>query len=72
VQWDIAGDQPSEEALKLFSAAPGGIPTQTAFSQDRRWEPDTDRKNGCIHSAENAYSKDGGLAVLTGNIALEW
>ncbi|MGB0865546.1 MAG: dihydroxy-acid dehydratase [Granulosicoccaceae bacterium] len=69
--WDIAGDNPSEEALKLYSAAPGGIPTQTAFSQDRRWEPDTDRANGCIHSMENAYSKDGGLAVLSGNIALE-
>ena len=70
-KWDIACENPSEEAMKLFSAAPGGIPTQTAFSQDRRWEPDNDRVNGCIHSIENAYSKDGGLAVLTGNIALD-
>jgi len=70
-KWDIASDNPSEEAMKLFSAAPGGIPTQTAFSQERRWKPDTDRVNGCIHSIENAYSKDGGLAVLTGNIALD-
>ena len=70
-KWDIACENPSEEAMKLFSAAPGGIPTQTAFSQDRRWEPDQDRVNGCIHSIENAYSKDGGLAVLTGNIALD-
>jgi dihydroxy-acid dehydratase len=46
------------------------VPTQTAFSQDRRWdELDLDRENGVIRSAEHAFSKDGGLAVLFGNIA---
>src|SRR6201995_665121 len=53
-------------------AAPGGVPTQVAFSQDRRFEElDLDRTSGCIRSAEHAYSKDGGLAVLTGNIAVD-
>jgi len=60
-----------EQVRRMFSAAPGGVPTQQAFSQDRRWELDLDRENGCIHSKENAYSQDGGLAVLSGNIALD-
>jgi hypothetical protein len=56
----------------IFLAAPGGVPTQVAFSQNRRWdELDTDREKGVIRSAEHAFSKDGGLAVLFGNIALE-
>jgi dihydroxy-acid dehydratase len=67
-RWDIAR-APSDKVLELYSAAPGGVPTQTAFSQDRRWEPDADRENGVIRSAEHAFSKDGGLAVLYGNIA---
>jgi dihydroxy-acid dehydratase len=55
---------------EFFRAAPGGIPTQTAFSQDRRYpELDLDRTNGCIRNKANAYSQDGGLAVLYGNIA---
>ena len=55
-----------------FRAAPGGVPTQTAFSQDRRFAKlDDDRVNGCIHDIEHAYSKDGGLAVLYGNLALD-
>jgi len=55
---------------KMFTAGPAGIPTQTAFSQDTRWDSlDDDRENGCIRNYENAYSKDGGLAVLYGNIA---
>tara|TARA_R110002073_G_scaffold68403_1_gene169991 strand:- start:109525 stop:111333 length:1809 start_codon:yes stop_codon:yes gene_type:complete len=59
-----------EAVLKMFRAGPAGIPTQTAFSQDTRWETlDNDRENGCIRSKENAYSQDGGLAVLYGNIA---
>ena len=63
----ITGD---EEVKHMFTAGPAGIPTQTAFSQDTRWpELDTDRENGCIRSVEHAYSKDGGLAVLFGNIA---
>lgn len=68
--WDIKR-KPSAEVLKFFQAGPAGIPTQTAFSQDTRWPSvDDDRANGCIRSLDNAYSKDGGLAVLYGNIAL--
>ena len=68
-QWDISRtDAPSVH--EFFKAAPGGVPTQVAFSQDRRWDSlDLDRENGVIRSAEHAFSKDGGLAVLTGNIA---
>ncbi len=55
---------------KLFSAAPGGVPTQVAFSQENRFASlDTDRSSGCIRDLEHAYSKDGGLAVLYGNLA---
>ncbi|MGE0080268.1 MAG: dihydroxy-acid dehydratase [Thiohalomonadaceae bacterium] len=62
-----------DEAVKTFyRAAPGNVPTQTAFSQDKRWpELDLDRAGGCIRDLEHAYSKDGGLAVLYGNIALD-
>ncbi len=68
--WDIKRN-PSAEVLKFFQAGPAGIPTQTAFSQDTRWPSvDDDRANGCIRSLDNAYSQDGGLAVLYGNIAL--
>jgi dihydroxy-acid dehydratase len=57
---------------EFYSAAPGGVPTQTAFSQSRRWDSlDTDRQNGVIRSKEHAFSQDGGLAVLSGNIALD-
>ena len=67
--WDICLTN-NPLVQKFYMAAPGGVPTQTAFSQDRRWdELDTDRQNGVIRSAENAFSKDGGLAVLYGNIA---
>ena len=55
---------------EFFRAGPAGIRTQTAFSQSCRYpELDTDRKSGCIRSQENAYSRDGGLAVLYGNLA---
>jgi len=67
-KWDIAVSE-DEEAKLRFSAAPGNVPTQQAFSQSKRWSLDTDRSNGCIHDLEHAYSKDGGLAVLYGNIA---
>ncbi|MCH2205647.1 MAG: dihydroxy-acid dehydratase [Lentisphaerales bacterium] len=62
-----------DEAVKeFFRAGPAGIPTQTAFSQSTRWETlDDDRENGCIRNKENAYSQDGGLAVLFGNLALD-
>jgi len=53
-------------------AAPGGVPTQTAFSQDRRWDSlDLDREKGAIRSVANAFTKDGGLAVLKGNLAVD-
>ncbi|PUA19039.1 dihydroxy-acid dehydratase [Glaciimonas sp. PCH181] len=56
---------------KLFSAAPGGVPTQTAFSQQSRFTSlDMDRSTGCIRDKEHAYSQDGGLAVLYGNLAV--
>ncbi len=68
-QWDVAGTA-SDSARHLFKAGPGGIPTQTAFSQDTRWPSlDIDRANGCIRDLEHAYSQEGGLAVLYGNIA---
>ncbi|MFC0588084.1 dihydroxy-acid dehydratase [Novosphingobium aquiterrae] len=67
--WDISRTN-DPEVQTFFKAAPGGVPTQTAFSQSRRWdELDLDRENGVIRSAEHAFSKDGGLAVLFGNIA---
>jgi dihydroxy-acid dehydratase len=70
-QWDIALS-PSDETKVFFSAAPGGVPTQIAFSQNRRFKTlDLDRQNGVIRSASHAFSRDGGLAVLTGNLALE-
>ena len=60
------------DVLDYYRAAPGGVPTQTAFSQDRRFARlDADRANGCIHDIEHAYSKDGGLAVLYGNLAAD-
>ena len=67
--WDIM--QTSDESVKqFFKAGPAGVPSQVAFSQDTRWNSlDADRENGCIRSVEHAYSKDGGLAILTGNIA---
>jgi len=68
--WDIVRDTASEQALSRFTAGPGGIPTQVAFSQDARWPSlDQDREGGCIRSREHAYSQDGGLAVLHGNLA---
>jgi dihydroxy-acid dehydratase len=69
--WDIGRTQNSK-VREFYAAAPGGVPTQTAFSQARRWSSlDIDRETGVIRSAEHAFSKDGGLAVLTGNVALD-
>ncbi|OAP37938.1 dihydroxy-acid dehydratase [Sinorhizobium glycinis] len=69
-RWDITRTS-SETVRNFFRAAPGGIPTQVAFSQEARWdELDTDREKGVIRSVEHPFSKDGGLAVLKGNIAL--
>ena len=67
--WDIS-QTTDEKALSFYKAAPGGVPTQTAFSQSRRFEKlDLDRAEGVIRSKENAFSQDGGLAVLYGNLA---
>ena len=69
--WDISRTQ-DNKVHELFSAAPGGVRTTQAFSQASRYRAlDTDRENGVIRSAENAFSKEGGLAVLFGNIAEE-
>ncbi|MCT9811651.1 dihydroxy-acid dehydratase [Acidovorax sp. Be4] len=69
-EWDIAR-APSEAVQTFYKAGPAGIPTQTAFSQSTRWPSlDTDRAEGCIRSVEHAFSLEGGLAVLTGNIAV--
>jgi len=68
-EWDVTNSA-NEEAHHLFKAAPGGIPTQEAFSQAERYKSlDLDREGGCIRDYEHAYSKEGGLAVLFGNIA---
>lgn len=68
-RWDLARN-PSEAAQTLYRAAPGGVPTQEAFSQANRWPSlDLDRAAGCIRDLEHAYSQDGGLAVLFGNLA---
>lgn len=62
----------SEEIKTFYKAGPAGIRTQTAFSQSERWSSlDADRENGCIRSLEHAFSREGGLAVLYGNIALD-
>ena len=70
-EWDIMRN-PSPEVMEFYKAGPAGIPTQVAFSQATRWPTlDGDRENGCIRSLENAFSLEGGLAVLHGNIALD-
>jgi dihydroxy-acid dehydratase len=68
-KWDIM--QTDDSAVhKFYSAGPAGIPTQTAFSQETRWPSlDQDRQGGCIRTLQDAYSSEGGLAVLFGNIA---
>ncbi|NGN92485.1 dihydroxy-acid dehydratase [Nocardioides sp. KC13] len=68
--WDIRAENPSQEALDLFLAAPGGVRTTEAFSTENLWASlDTDAAEGCIRDFEHAYSADGGLAILSGNIA---
>ena len=70
-EWDIARN-PSEAVQTFYKAGPAGIPTQVAFSQNTRWPSlDTDRAEGCIRSMDHAFSQQGGLAVLTGNIAVD-
>lgn len=68
--WDIRGGKATAKAVELFHAAPGGQRTTEAFSQNNRWDSlDTDAASGCIRDVEHAYTKDGGLAVLKGNLA---
>ena len=69
-RWNVRGEQPSGEALDLYHAAPGGVRTTRPFSTSNRWERlDLDLEHGCVRSVEHAYSPDGGLAVLKGNLA---
>ncbi|RMB58907.1 dihydroxy-acid dehydratase [Tessaracoccus antarcticus] len=68
--WDIRSGRTTDVALELFHAAPGGVRTTEAFSSTNRWETlDTDAADGCIRSVEHAYTVEGGLAVLRGNLA---
>ncbi|WP_068399959.1 dihydroxy-acid dehydratase [Kribbia dieselivorans] len=68
--WDIRGGKATDSAIELFHAAPGGVRTTEAFSTNNRWVSlDTDAQGGCIRSVEHAYTADGGLAVLKGNLA---
>tara|TARA_R110000796_G_scaffold23846_2_gene68274 strand:- start:23518 stop:25329 length:1812 start_codon:yes stop_codon:yes gene_type:complete len=69
-KWDIKRTT-NDAVHKFFRAMPGGVPSQTAFSQERYWDDlDLDEKEGCIRDVEHAYSQDGGLAVLFGNMAV--
>ncbi len=68
--WDIRSGRATPVALELFHAAPGGVRTTEAFSSTKRWDSlDTDAEDGCIRSLEHAYTTEGGLAVLKGNLA---
>ncbi|MGA0532918.1 dihydroxy-acid dehydratase [Hansschlegelia sp. KR7-227] len=70
-RWDVA-ETKSEAVQSFYRAAPGGVPTQTAFSQAERWdELDLDREGGVIRAVDHAFSKDGGLAVLKGDLAVD-
>jgi dihydroxy-acid dehydratase len=70
--WDVRSESVLPEAVELFHAAPGGIRTTKPYSQASRWDSlDLDREEGCIREAEHAYTKDGGLAVLYGNLSVE-
>jgi dihydroxy-acid dehydratase len=68
--WDVRGGSATDEAVELFHAAPGGVRTTQPFSTTNRWATlDTDAVDGCIRSVEHAYTVDGGLAILFGNLA---
>jgi dihydroxy-acid dehydratase len=71
-RWDIARPSSGDEAHVRYSAGPAGVPTQEPFTQSTRWPSlDLDRERGCIRTRAHAYSQDGGLAVLFGNLAEE-
>jgi dihydroxy-acid dehydratase len=68
--WDLRSGETLPEAVELYHAAPGGVRTTQGFSQNAQWDTlDTDAETGCIRDAPHAYTADGGLAVLTGNLA---
>jgi len=68
--WDVRGQSPSPAAVELFHAGPGGVRSPEAFSQSRRWDAlDIDAAKGCIRDVAHAYSADGGLAILRGNLS---
>jgi dihydroxy-acid dehydratase len=68
--WDLRSGETLDEAVELYHAAPGGVRTTQGFSQGAQWESlDTDAEAGCIRDVPHAYTKDGGLAVLNGNLA---
>ncbi|MEU8260682.1 dihydroxy-acid dehydratase [Micromonospora sp. NPDC048999] len=68
--WDVRGGSATPEAVELFHAAPGGVRTTEPFSTTNRWSSlDTDAADGCLRDREHAYSADGGLAILHGNLA---
>ncbi|WP_238072096.1 dihydroxy-acid dehydratase, partial [Rhodococcus zopfii] len=70
--WDIRSGKATDEALELFHAAPGGVRTTEPFSTDNRWASlDTDAAGGCIRDIEHAYTVEGGLCVLRGNLAVD-
>ncbi|MBQ1027166.1 dihydroxy-acid dehydratase [Micromonospora sp. C95] len=70
--WDVRGGSARPEAVELFHAAPGGVRTTEPFSTTNRWSSlDTDAAGGCIRDREHAYTADGGLAILSGNLAPE-
>ena len=70
--WDLGSPEVSDEAVELYHAAPGGVRTIKPYSQSARWDSlDTDRVSGCIRDVAHAYTSDGGLAVLYGNLAAD-
>ncbi|GIH27427.1 dihydroxy-acid dehydratase [Acrocarpospora phusangensis] len=71
-QWDVKSPAALPESAELWHAAPGNMRTVKPYSQDARWDTlDLDRAEGCVRDAEHAYTRDGGLAVLYGNIAVD-
>ncbi len=70
-RWDVRAEDPNPDAVRLYKAAPGGVRTTEAFSSTAVWDHlDSNAESGCIRSVEHAYSTEGGLAILMGNIAL--
>ncbi|MEY8565090.1 dihydroxy-acid dehydratase [Corynebacteriaceae bacterium 7-707] len=69
-KWDVSAEAPCREAVDLYHAAPGGVRTTEPFSTDNTWdELDLDAENGCIHDVEHAFTSDGGLVILRGNLS---